>query len=132
MTDPRFIPNYTIAEVARYIDIPKARLREAAAGKRYLSFTDLTDLYRSTRTIHSTTLIMIDDEDQPAMLFLRGGPVTLDPHISFGLPHINGIRTDAIASRFRAGDTIAGLATDYNLEPDLIEEAIRFELIIAK
>jgi uncharacterized protein (DUF433 family) len=56
--------------------------------------------------------------------------VVLDPRISFGRPSIAGtsIRTDVIASRLKAGESIEELAADYDIESDQIQEAIRYEL----
>ncbi len=56
--------------------------------------------------------------------------VALDPSISFGKPVVmrRGIRTSAIVSRFRVGETIGGISEDYELEISEIEEAIRYEI----
>lgn len=55
--------------------------------------------------------------------------VVIDPFISFGRPIVQGtgISTSVIAGRFNAGESIAELANDYNLEPFRVEEAIRYE-----
>ncbi len=55
--------------------------------------------------------------------------VVIDPRVKFGKPCIagTGIRTDIIAERFAAGDTIDEIADDYGRERREIEEAIRFE-----
>jgi uncharacterized protein (DUF433 family) len=59
--------------------------------------------------------------------------VVLDPQISFGRPVIDGtsVRTEVIASRLKAGESIQTLADDYSVGADRIEEAIRYELIAA-
>lgn len=56
--------------------------------------------------------------------------VVVDPRISFGRPVIAGtsVRTEVIASRLKAGESIQGLAEDYSVEVAEIEEAIRYEL----
>ncbi len=56
--------------------------------------------------------------------------VVVDPRISFGRPVIAGtsVRTDVIASRLKAGESVQDLAEDYRVEVDQIEEAIRYEL----
>jgi uncharacterized protein (DUF433 family) len=56
--------------------------------------------------------------------------VVIDPKISFGRPVISGtgIPTAVVAERYKAGDSIEQLATDYSREPSEIEEAIRCEL----
>ena len=56
--------------------------------------------------------------------------VVIDPRVSFGRPVLAGtsIPTGVIAERFKAGDTIATLAGDYDRPPEEIQEAIRCEL----
>jgi len=59
--------------------------------------------------------------------------VVVDPRISFGRPVIDGtsVRTDVVASRLKAGESIQELADDYGVESAKIEEAIRYELVAA-
>ena len=58
--------------------------------------------------------------------------ISLDPRVRFGRPVIKGtsIPTEEVAERFRAGDTFAQLADDYDRPPEEIEEAIRCELTL--
>ncbi len=55
--------------------------------------------------------------------------VVIDARIAFGGPITvrRAIRTSVIADRFEAGETVAELARDYDLEHAEIEDAIRFE-----
>ena len=61
--------------------------------------------------------------DAPAM-------VVIDPSLSPGRPVITGtgLATEVIAERYKAGETVAELAEDYDREEAEIEEAIRCEL----
>lgn len=56
--------------------------------------------------------------------------VVVDPRISFGRPVIAGtsVRTEVIASRLKAGESVRDLAEDYSVEVAEIEEAIRYDL----
>lgn len=56
--------------------------------------------------------------------------VMMDPEIQFGRPVLagTGIPTAVIADRYKAGESIADLARDYDRPPEEIEEAIRCEL----
>ncbi len=56
--------------------------------------------------------------------------VAIDPFVSFGRPVVagTGIPTVELANRFSAGEPIESLATDMNLAPETIEEAIRYQL----
>lgn len=53
--------------------------------------------------------------------------VSVDPFVSFGRPVVidTNIRTEAIAERFFAGDSVDDLASDFRLDRDMIEAAIR-------
>ena len=55
--------------------------------------------------------------------------VAIDPTISFGRPVIAGtsIPTAVLHERWKAGDSIAGLAEDYDRPVAEIEEALRYE-----
>jgi uncharacterized protein (DUF433 family) len=63
---------------------------------------------------------------------LRAEPrrVVIDPEVQFGRPVIagTGIPTQVIADRYKAGESIAELARDYDRSQEEIEEAIRCEL----
>ena len=56
--------------------------------------------------------------------------VVIDPRLAFGRLVIagTGIPTDIVAERYKAGDSIADLADDYNCGPEVIEEVIRCEM----
>lgn len=55
--------------------------------------------------------------------------VVMDPRVRFGRPVLagRGVPTDMLFDRFRAGDSPAELAADYDLTPEEVDEAIRYE-----
>ncbi len=55
--------------------------------------------------------------------------VSVNPFVSFGRPVVTdtNIRTEAIAERFFAGDSVDDLSSDFKLDRSIIEAAIRFE-----
>jgi uncharacterized protein (DUF433 family) len=55
--------------------------------------------------------------------------VVIDPRIAFGRPVIagTGIPTAVIHERWKAGDSVAALAEDYDRTSEEIEEALRYE-----
>jgi uncharacterized protein (DUF433 family) len=57
-------------------------------------------------------------------------PVEIDPTVAFGRPVLRsrGVATAVLADRFKAGDTLAELAADYEVANEEVEEAIRVEL----
>jgi uncharacterized protein (DUF433 family) len=54
----------------------------------------------------------------------------IDPYVSFGRPVLvgTGIATSVVAERYKAGESIEQLSTDYGRKRLEIEEAIRCEL----
>ncbi len=56
--------------------------------------------------------------------------IVIDPYISFGRPVLagTGIATSVVAERYKAGESIEELCSDYGRKPLEIEEAIRCEL----
>lgn len=56
-------------------------------------------------------------------------PIVIDPRIAFGRPVVQrkGISTSAIVERIDAGETVQDIATDYDLGPFEIEQAILYE-----
>jgi len=55
--------------------------------------------------------------------------VVIDPEFAFGRPVIagSGIPTSVIRDRWKAGESVASLAEDYDRSKDEIEEALRYE-----
>lgn len=55
--------------------------------------------------------------------------VVIDPRLSFGRPVLSkvAVPTEVIVDRFRAGDSVAEMARDYDVGEEEIEEALRFE-----
>ncbi|HEX3551922.1 MAG TPA: DUF433 domain-containing protein [Thermoanaerobaculia bacterium] len=53
-----------------------------------------------------------------------------DPIVAFGRSVIEkAIKTSVIAERFKAGESIEGIAEDYDLEASEVEEDIRYEAL---
>jgi uncharacterized protein (DUF433 family) len=70
--------------------------------------------------------------NRPAGSEVRREPrtVVIDPSVSYGRPVLigTGIPTSVLAERYKAGDSINELSSDYALPTNEIEEAIRCEL----
>jgi uncharacterized protein (DUF433 family) len=60
----------------------------------------------------------------------REVPVQIDPTIAFGRPSLRNraVPTAVLADRFKAGEAMSELATDFSVTVDVIEDAIRCEL----
>lgn len=53
--------------------------------------------------------------------------VVIDPRVSFGAPMISGAATWALRGRWDAGESVADIADDFELSPDSVADALRFE-----
>jgi uncharacterized protein (DUF433 family) len=55
--------------------------------------------------------------------------VVLDPLRGFGDPVLRGrnVTTEVLGELYRAGETVQGIAEGYDLEPALVDEAVRYE-----
>jgi uncharacterized protein (DUF433 family) len=77
------------------------------------------------------TSISRDGAKLPSSLFPKNGQriVSISSGVVSGRPAIDGtrIRTAVIAQRYQAGETIAELASDYDLAVETIEAAIQYE-----
>ena len=71
--------------------------------------------------------------DEGIVQVLRPVPATpqvlMDPQRSFGQPAVRSVRTDVLAEDFRAGTTREALTDLYDLTPEQVDQALRFELI---
>ncbi len=77
--------------------------------------------------LYPYTRARIDDGAAPPRTVL------VDPARSFGRPVLAGayVRTEVVAQRFAAGDSIADMSADYGVQPADIEEALRFQQRLA-
>jgi uncharacterized protein (DUF433 family) len=60
---------------------------------------------------------------------LRTPDVVMDPRRAFGQPAVRNVRTDSLAEDYRAGTSREDLADLYDLTPEQLDAAIRFDLI---
>jgi uncharacterized protein (DUF433 family) len=84
---------------------------------------------RAPEPVLTEYLQHIDWEDSwPVEWRPKGGVVNQNPEIEFGLPQIQGIRTEIIRSRFEADEPIDVISNDFGLSPDDVQHALRYEL----
>ncbi|MBI2168654.1 MAG: DUF433 domain-containing protein [Actinobacteria bacterium] len=91
-------------------------------------------IYRSGQLVLNAPaeafLHKVEFEDDVARRYRPGGmgsPIVIDPERAFGVPTIDGIRTEVLYEQFEAGDSIDLIAQAYELDRDAVEEAIRYE-----
>lgn len=68
------------------------------------------------------------EEGWPVQWRPRGGVVRQNPEVEYGLPHVQGVRTEIIRGRFEADEPIQSIAVDFGLTPFEVEHALRYEL----
>ena len=57
----------------------------------------------------------------------RKSKVLIDPRVAFGAPMVRGIPTWILRGRWKAGETVADIEEDFNLEESEIRDALEFE-----
>ena len=57
----------------------------------------------------------------------RNSSVKIDPRMSFGEPTVDGVPTWAIKSRWKAGESLEHICSDYGLPENVVEDALAFE-----
>jgi uncharacterized protein (DUF433 family) len=60
---------------------------------------------------------------------LRGmkSSIVIDPRVSFGAPAVRGTPTWVVKGRWVAGESVDEIAEDFDLEKELVREALLFE-----
>jgi len=107
------------------------------AVKQYLHRIDRdVDLapFRLYPFSNEITFKMEDSNRGPRDLETQPKNVVIDPLISFGRPTLSGtgIPTNVIAGRFKAGEEIAALAHDYEIEESQVNEALSYEGVLRR
>jgi uncharacterized protein (DUF433 family) len=102
--------------------------RDGQLAMRQLLETYLTrvDHDLSGKAARLYPFIRLDGTEQPRN-------VVINPYVSFGKPVIagTGLPTRVVAERFKAGDSIPHIASDYGRKEEEIDDAIRYELRVA-
>jgi uncharacterized protein (DUF433 family) len=57
--------------------------------------------------------------------------IEISPKIAFGAPQIRGVSTAAILQRWKEGMSTIEISEDFDLQKDLVEEALKFERVDA-
>jgi uncharacterized protein (DUF433 family) len=58
----------------------------------------------------------------------RGSALSADPEISFGVPQVDGIRSEILAELYQSGESIESLAADFSLPIASVRDGLRWEL----
>lgn len=75
--------------------------------------------------------VEFDDEEGGVVVRLhpvgRESPVVIDPEVRFGSPSVHGIPTETVAELVRAGDSVEGVAVDFDLPLGAVIAALGYE-----
>jgi uncharacterized protein (DUF433 family) len=114
--------------VERYGDLIKAS-REGQKAMREILSVYLKRIERDAKGLPIKLYPFTRDTESEAAPKSDPRVVVMNPAVSFGRPVIagTGIPVSSIYERYKAGDSVANLAQDFNLETSAVEEAIRCE-----
>jgi uncharacterized protein (DUF433 family) len=128
---------YPLAQVRPFLDVEGRELvrvvQEQVGLERQLQLVVVRNgqlVLADSAERFSTAVEYVNDEVGLLRPSPRTPAVVMDPDRSFGQPAIRNVRTESLAEDFRAGAGRDELADLYDLAPDQIDEAIRFELIV--
>lgn len=95
----------------------------------------------AARALLQATLRRVDRDPHGLIsrIYPRAGQVEepkhieIDPRRAFGRPVVVGtsVPTEALAERFRAGDSLGELARDFRIATNIVESALRWEMSVA-
>lgn len=104
--------------------------REGVTGRMAL---DLRGQYELPLPVRAELCKHVDFNAQDTLAqrwWLQGrtGPVVVDPHVAGGGPTVRGrsITIDTLRSRWKAGEPIDALAQDYDLDRQIVEQALQY------
>ena len=106
------------------------RLREERLG-RSLQALDNPQQWTLPGLVVETVQQMEYDAEEFAVRWYPVGkeyPIVVDPKVTSGVPTIvdRGVTIEVIHKRFKAGQKLDFIAQDFELEPDIVEEALRY------
>lgn len=128
------------------VPYPLAHYKPLVASRKLVLGLDFADLRNETATLAELRgdswqllwgkavdlfLTKVEFEDDAARRIHplgKDSPVALDPLLAFGIPQVNGIRTEVIAEAFLTNETPEQIAKSYAIPVDLVHEALRWEL----
>lgn len=58
--------------------------------------------------------------------------VLIDPEVEFGIPQVDGVRTETIAEAIATGESVEGVGHAWGLTPQQVHAALRWELSISR
>lgn len=125
--DPRTLPIFNRAEVARWIRVPYSTLR------RWYSKGDMSffELYEAgdRRLMHKGGGFEFDLLGEPFAYYPLWPWISVNPRVTFGAPTVagTGIKARVIAYRVEAGETVAEVAEDYDIDEAAVRAAVKFE-----
>ena len=106
------------------------RLRDERAG-RSLQALDSPQQWSLPDLVVETVHQMEYDKDDIVFRWYPVGreyPIVVDPKVTSGVPTIvdRGVTVEVIHKRFKAGQKLDFIARDFELESDVVEEAVRY------
>lgn len=131
---------YPLARARPFLDVEGRELVRVVQEQVGLERTLMLVIVRNGQTVLSAgaerfrSLVEYDSNEvvgrlRPVQLTPS---VVMDPARTFGQPAVRNVRTDVLAEDYRAGAARDELADLYELTPEQVDEALRYELISSR
>lgn len=133
---------YPLAHARPFLDVEGRELVRHVQREVGITGEEMLVVVRSGQAMMSAPvqrfvedLRYVDDTDREASAVVPvkfGGLVTLDPLQQYGRPVVRAVPTDVVAEQFRAGESTETIADLFDLTVAQVEQALRFELSLAR
>lgn len=133
---------YPLAHARPFLDIDGRELVRHVQQEVGITGHEMLVVVRSGQAMMSAPvksfvddLRYVGDTDREASAVIPvqfGGLVTLDPLHQYGRPVVRAVPTEVVAEQFRAGESTETIADLFDLTVAQVEQALRFELSLAR
>jgi uncharacterized protein (DUF433 family) len=133
---------YPLAQASPFLDVDGRELVRRVQDRVGITGHELLVVVRSGQLVMSapvrdfvgdvTYSASADSEAASVTPAKFGGVVTLDPLYQHGRPVVRAVPTEVVAEQFRAGESTGTIADLFDLTPTQVEQALRFELSLAR
>jgi uncharacterized protein (DUF433 family) len=134
--DPRSLPLFSYAEVARWLKMPYSTVRDRAKRRKEyrdhrkgVSLFVLYDLWNERNAKGTGTFEYEDDVTAVPTIYYPAEYISVNPRVAFGVPTVmgTGIKARVLAGWVAGGMSAAEVADEYGISEREVMAAVEFE-----
>jgi uncharacterized protein (DUF433 family) len=120
---------YPLAHASPFLDVEGRELVRRVQDQVGVHGLEMLMVVRNGQTMMSAPVNHFVEDIQPARY---GRLISFDPLRQYGRPVVRGVPTEVVAEQFRAGESTETIAELFDLTTEQVEQALRFELSLAR